>query len=161
MESWTLSAEPHKILIFTHRNRVEEDTDYANLRASVHGLAGACVASRHHQTRCPMNTGPRGDITHRVLLRDVNYLGTLFDGRLLEWMDGAAEIGAARYVRRVVVPVAMEQVVFTQPVRVGDLVRIEAVINGIGRTSRDGVARIGRWSSRDRLCCASDLRGAG
>lgn len=74
-------------------------------------------------------------ITHRVLLRDVNYLGTLFGGRLLEWMDGAAEIAAARYVRRVVVTVAMEQVVFTQPVRVGDLVRIEAAINGIGRTS--------------------------
>ncbi|NMP23901.1 hotdog domain-containing protein [Sulfobacillus harzensis] len=82
-----------------------------------------------------MSAGPRGDITHRVLPSDVNHLGTLFGGRLLEWMDGAAEIAAARYARRVVVTVAMEQVVFTQPVQVGDLVRIEAAIDRIGRTS--------------------------
>ena len=50
-------------------------------------------------------------------------------------MDGAAEIAAARYARRVVVTVAMEQVVFTQPVQVGDLVCIETAIDRIGRTS--------------------------
>ncbi len=82
-----------------------------------------------------MSADSRGDITHRVLPSDVNHLGTLFGGRLLEWMDGAGEIAAARYARRVVVTAAIEHVVFTQPVRVGDLVRIEAAINRVGRTS--------------------------
>ncbi len=83
-------------------------------------------------TWCPMSADT---ITHRVLPSDVNHLGTLFGGRLMEWLDGAAEIVATRYARRVVVTVAMEQVVFTLPVRVGDLVRIEVAIDRIGRTS--------------------------
>lgn len=77
----------------------------------------------------------RVDITHRVVPSDANHLGTLFGGRLLEWMDEAAEIAAARYARRVVVTVAMEQVAFIQPVHVGDLVRIEAATDRVGRTS--------------------------
>ena len=126
---------PNKILIVTDRAHVEEDTAYASLRARQTLWREPFVRGHAPPRWGLMSRGQRGITIHRVLPQDVNHLGTLFGGRLLEWMDGAAEIVAARYAQRVVVTVAMEQVTFTQSVQVGDLVRIGAAIDRIGRTS--------------------------
>lgn len=111
---------PDKILIFTDRAHVKEDTAYAILRARQTLWREPFVRGHAPPRWGLMSRVQRGITTHRVLPQDVNHLGTLFGGRLMEWMDGAAEIAAARYAQRVVVTVAMEQVTFTRSVQVGD-----------------------------------------
>ena len=73
----------------------------------------------------------------RVLMmpRDTNHHGTIFGGVILSYIDQAGAVGAIRRGCRQVVTVAMDQVVFHQPVQVGDLVSFYADIIKVGRTS--------------------------
>lgn len=73
----------------------------------------------------------------RVLMmpRDTNHHGTIFGGVILSHIDQAGAVVAIRYGCRHVVTVAMDQVVFEQPVQVGDLVSFYGEIIKIGRTS--------------------------
>lgn len=66
---------------------------------------------------------------------DTNALGTIFGGQLLSLIDQAGAIGAQRLGIERVVTVAMREVEFHQPVRVGDLVTCYAKITAVGRTS--------------------------
>ena len=73
----------------------------------------------------------------RVLMmpRDTNHHGTIFGGVILSYIDQAGAVGAIRRGCRQVVTVAMDQVVFHQPVQVGDLVSFYADVVKVGRTS--------------------------
>jgi len=73
----------------------------------------------------------------RVLMmpRDTNHHGTIFGGVILSYIDQAGAVGAIRNGCRQVVTVAMDQVIFHQPVQVGDLVSFYADIIKVGRTS--------------------------
>ena len=73
----------------------------------------------------------------RVLMmpRDTNHHGTIFGGVILSYIDQAGAVGAIRKGCRQVVTVAMDQVIFHQPVQVGDLVSFYADIIKVGRTS--------------------------
>ena len=64
-----------------------------------------------------------------------NHLGTLFGGRLIALMDQAAFIAGARRAGRPVVTAALEHIDFHVPVRVGELLTIEARVVAVGRTS--------------------------
>ncbi|MCU0302867.1 MAG: acyl-CoA thioesterase [Thermoanaerobaculales bacterium] len=73
----------------------------------------------------------------RVLMmpRDTNPSGTIFGGVILSYIDQAgAEEAICRGARRVVT-VAMNQVVFREPVYVGDLVSFYTELVRVGRTS--------------------------
>lgn len=73
----------------------------------------------------------------RVLMmpRDTNASGTIFGGVILSYIDQAgAEEAISRGARRVVT-VAMNQVVFHEPVLVGDLVSFYTECIRLGRTS--------------------------
>jgi acyl-CoA thioesterase YciA len=73
----------------------------------------------------------------RVMMmpRDTNHHGTIFGGVILSYIDQAGAVGAIRHGCRQVVTVAMDQVVFHQPVQVGDLVSFYADVLEVGRTS--------------------------
>jgi len=73
----------------------------------------------------------------RVLMmpRDTNPLGTIFGGVILSHIDIAAAIEAHRHHPGRVVTIAMDQVVFKQPVFVGDLVSFFTETGRIGTTS--------------------------
>ncbi len=73
----------------------------------------------------------------RVLMmpRDTNHHGTIFGGVILSHIDQAGAVAAIRRGCRQVVTVAMDQVVFHQPVEVGDLVSFYAEVVEVGRTS--------------------------
>jgi len=73
----------------------------------------------------------------RVLMmpRDTNHHGTIFGGVILSYIDQAGAVGSIRRGCRHVVTVAMDQVIFHQPVQVGDLVSFYATILKVGRTS--------------------------
>jgi acyl-CoA thioesterase YciA len=73
----------------------------------------------------------------RVLMmpRDTNAHGTIFGGVILSHIDQAGAVAAIELGCGKVVTVAMDEVVFHEPVRVGDLVSFYAEVVHSGRTS--------------------------
>ncbi len=91
----------------------------------------------------------------RVLMmpRDTNHHGTIFGGVILSYIDQAGAQPVIALGCRRVVTVAMDEVVFHEPVQVGDLVSFYAEVIHTGRTSarvrvtveadrRDGTAAV-------------------
>jgi len=66
---------------------------------------------------------------------DANAYGDIFGGWLLSLMDNGAGLTAARRSKGRAVTVAMDGMVFHQPVKVGDEVTVYADIERVGRTS--------------------------
>lgn len=67
--------------------------------------------------------------------RDTNGHGTIFGGIILSYIDQAGAEEAICQGARRVVTVAMNQVVFQEPVYVGDLVSFYTELISVGRTS--------------------------
>jgi acyl-CoA thioesterase YciA len=79
----------------------------------------------------------KSDLALRVTLmpRDTNVHGTIFGGIILSYLDQAGAVHARRHGCKNVVTVAMEKVVFHEPVYVGDLVSFRTRTLSVGRTS--------------------------
>ena len=73
----------------------------------------------------------------RVLMmpRDTNAQGTIFGGVILSYIDQAGAIEARRQGLNVMVTVAMDKIVFHEPVFVGDLISFWCETLRIGTTS--------------------------
>lgn len=70
-----------------------------------------------------------------LLPKETNAHGTIHGGVILLYIDNAGAIEAKRLCSSMVVTVAMKEVVFRQPVFVGDLVSFYTRIVAVGRTS--------------------------
>ncbi len=83
-----------------------------------------------------MNSYTDPAIRITLLPRDTNPQGTIFGGIILSYIDMAGAVEAHRRtgIERVVT-VAMREVIFHQPVFVGDLVSFYAEVTRIGTTS--------------------------
>lgn len=77
---------------------------------------------------------PAPSIRVTMMPRDTNAHGTIFGGVLLAYVDQAGAV-ATRPFCDLVVTVKMNEVVFHQPVFVGDVVSFYAEVTRIGRTS--------------------------
>ena len=79
----------------------------------------------------------RVEMTQLVLPNDTNQLGNLLGGRLMEWMDIAAAIAAQRHSNRVCVTAGVDDLVFHQPIRLGEVVTLRAMVNRAFGTSME------------------------
>ncbi len=70
-----------------------------------------------------------------LMPRDTNPNGTIFGGVILSYVDLAGGIEAHKHALQRFVTVAMKEVVFHQPVFVGDVVSFYARTVRVGRTS--------------------------
>lgn len=70
-----------------------------------------------------------------VLPNDTNTLNNLMGGRLLHWMDIAAAISAQKHCNRIVVTASVDNVSFQAPIKLGDVVSIEAKVTRAFTTS--------------------------
>ena len=70
-----------------------------------------------------------------MMPRDTNVHGTIFGGVILSYIDQAGAVHARQYGCQNVVTVAMEGVVFHEPVYVGDIVELYTRTVAVGRTS--------------------------
>lgn len=70
-----------------------------------------------------------------MMPKDTNAHGTIFGGVILSYIDQAAAVAAKMYGAGFIVTVAMHEVVFHQPVYVGDLVSFYTRVAQVGRTS--------------------------
>lgn len=66
-----------------------------------------------------------------------NFAGNIHGGHLLKLIDETAYACAARYSGRYVVTLSVDQVLFKQPIRVGELVTCLASVNYVGKTSME------------------------
>ena len=77
----------------------------------------------------------RTEMTELVLPQDSNLLGNILGGRVMHLIDVAGAIAAHRHCHRQVVTASVDHLDFLNPVRVGDLIILEAQVNRAFRTS--------------------------
>src|SRR6195952_880654 len=68
-------------------------------------------------------------MTELVLPNDTNTFGNLMGGRLMYWMDIASALSAAKHSNAPVVTASVDNISFTNPIRLGNVVHIEAKIS--------------------------------
>ncbi|SAI20728.1 acyl-CoA thioester hydrolase [Bordetella ansorpii] len=66
-----------------------------------------------------------------------NFSGNVHGGTILKYLDQVAYACASRYAGHYVVTLSVDQVVFRQPIHVGELVTFLASVNYTGRTSME------------------------
>jgi acyl-CoA thioesterase YciA len=73
----------------------------------------------------------------RVVLmpKDTNAYGTIFGGVILSYIDQAGAVEAKRHGADLIVTIAMREVVFHEPVYVGDLVSFYTRLIRVGNSS--------------------------
>lgn len=77
-----------------------------------------------------------------VLPNDTNTHGNLMGGKLMYWMDIAGVMAAQRHCNTEVVTASVDNISFNHPVKLGDLVRIEAKVTRSFRSSMEVFIRV-------------------
>lgn len=72
-----------------------------------------------------------------VLPNDTNTLGNLMGGRVMHWMDIAAAISAMKHCNCPVVTASVDNVSFNNPIKLGNLLTIEAKLTRAFNTSME------------------------
>ena len=82
---------------------------------------------------------PRHQTSMTVLMTPdtVNFAGNVHGGTLLKLLDQVAYACASRYAGRYVVTLSVDQVMFLQPIHVGELVTFLASVNHTGTSSME------------------------
>jgi acyl-CoA thioesterase YciA len=83
----------------------------------------------------PTSAAAEPSIRVIMMPKDTNAHGTIFGGVILSYIDQAAAVEAKQHGASFIVTVAMREIVFHQPVYVGDLVSFYTRLVRIGRTS--------------------------
>lgn len=73
---------------------------------------------------------------------DANIAGNVFGGSIMKLIDEIASVAAARHARSNMVTASIDRMDFIAPVYVGDILRLKAQINYVGRTSMEVGVRI-------------------
>jgi uncharacterized protein (TIGR00369 family) len=71
-----------------------------------------------------------------------NLLGNVHGGWIMKLVDEAGALACMRHAQRKVVTVAIDSMVFRQPIRLGDLVIINAEVSYAGRTSMEAEVQV-------------------
>jgi acyl-CoA hydrolase len=84
-------------------------------------------------------TLPSHQLTMTVLMTPdtANFSGNVHGGHILKLLDQVAYACASRYAGQYVVTMSVDQVVFRQPIHVGELVTFLAAVNHTGRSSME------------------------
>ncbi len=76
-------------------------------------------------------------MTEIVLPNDTNSFGNLMGGRLMYWMDIAAAVASQKHCNAPVVTASVDNISFENPIRLGNVVHIEAKITRAFTTSME------------------------
>ena len=82
---------------------------------------------------------PAHQLTMTVLMTPdmANFAGNVHGGTILKLLDQVAYACASRYAARYVVTLSVDQVMFRQPIHVGELVTFLAAVNHTGTSSME------------------------
>lgn len=85
-----------------------------------------------------MNTQEKSLFMTFLMTPDMaNFSGNVHGGSILKILDQVAYACAARYCKNYVVTASLDQVIFKEPIQVGELVTFKANVNYTGRTSME------------------------
>jgi acyl-CoA hydrolase len=90
-------------------------------------------------------------MTEMVMPNDTNPMGNLMGGNLLRWMDIACGICAGKHCEAHVVTASVDHVSFQRPIRVGEVVTLEASVTRSFNTSVEIIVEV----------FACDIKGLG
>lgn len=76
-------------------------------------------------------------MTELVLPNDTNTFGNLMGGRLMYWMDIAAALAGTKHCNAPVVTASVDNISFTNPIKLGNVVHIEAKVTRAFNTSME------------------------
>jgi acyl-CoA hydrolase len=76
-------------------------------------------------------------MTELVLPNDTNVHGNLMGGRLMYWMDIAAALAAGKHCNAPVVTASVDNISFESPIKLGNVVYIEAKLSRAFNTSME------------------------
>jgi acyl-CoA hydrolase len=76
-------------------------------------------------------------MTELVLPNDTNVHGNLMGGRLMYWMDIAAALAAGKHCNAPVVTASVDNISFENPIKLGNVVHIEARLSRAFNTSME------------------------
>jgi uncharacterized protein (TIGR00369 family) len=71
-----------------------------------------------------------------------NNLGNVHGGWIMKLVDEAGALACMRHAQRRVVTVAIDSMVFRQPIRIGDLIILNAEVTYAGRTSMEAEVQV-------------------
>ena len=93
------------------------------------------------------------ELTMTVLMTPdmANFSGNVHGGTILKYLDSVAYACASRYSGSYVVTLSVDQVMFLQPIHVGELVTFLASINYTGTTSMEVGIRVVTENIQQRL----------
>lgn len=76
-------------------------------------------------------------MTELVLPNDTNLFENLMGGRLMYWMDIAAALSGSKHCNAPVVTASVDNISFTNPIKLGNVVHIEAKVTRAFNTSME------------------------
>jgi acyl-CoA hydrolase len=77
-----------------------------------------------------------------ILPNDTNVLGNLMGGKLMHWMDIAAAIAAQKHCNCPVVTASVDNISFSNPIKLGNVLTIEAKLTRSFNTSMEVFLRV-------------------
>jgi acyl-CoA hydrolase len=95
------------------------------------------MTSAHSNTAKRVSESAIHDQTYIIFPNDLNSIGTLYGGRVLEQADHVAAVVAKRHSGRVCVTLGVDSVRFLAPARHGDILIFQAAVNHVWRTSME------------------------
>ncbi len=81
-------------------------------------------------------------LIRQMELTDANLLGNVHGGEIMKLVDTAGGLAAMKHCGGQVVTVAMDEMTFIEPVYVGNVVTVKAMVNDTGRTSLEVGVRV-------------------
>lgn len=84
--------------------------------------------------------------------QDANSFGNVHGGIIMKLVDEAGAIAAMRHAQKPVVTVAVDSMLFKEPIRIGDLIIVSAELTYTGRTSME---------VRVEVCAEHPIHGSG
>lgn len=77
------------------------------------------------------------EMTEYVLPQHANALGGVFGGQIMAWVDLCGAICAQRHSGRMAVTAFVDDLKFQEPIMVGEVVRLRAIVTATFRTSME------------------------
>lgn len=84
----------------------------------------------------------RSIMTQLIFPSDTNYHGTMFGGKVMEYMDKLAAIVSMRHSRKPAVTVSSDSLDFVAPIRVGDVIVVEAFVTWTHKSSMEVYVKV-------------------
>jgi acyl-CoA hydrolase len=81
-------------------------------------------------------------LSQAMSITDANLSGNVHGGVIMKLVDTAAGLAGVKHCRGRVVTVAMDEMVFIEPVYLPDVVTLYAQVNDVGRTSMEVGVRV-------------------